>query len=258
MKRSLLAGATILALSGAAQATMFGPDDFGYIGQDSNGPGAITFNWQDITPGADLVAMGDDVSSLSSVIFAPVTLEVPFNFYGDVITSFVPTTNGYLTTDIDGDFGTEDLSPDWPLPVKPSAPTDGKRIYALHDDLEGKVYYDYRADAVHPTLGAIGASIFQWEGNYVDGDDVEFQVLLFNNGDILMQFLGGDPGSPNGQTATSGILNNGTYEVGLGINGGDNAPFPDDYAVLITLVPSPGAMGLLGVAGVAAARRRRR
>ena len=259
MQRSLLASATILALSGAAQATMFGPDAFGYVGQDSEGPGAISFNYQSIVPGGTLVAMGDDVSSLSSVNFAPVTLAVPFTFYGETVTSLVPSVNGYLTTDIDGDFGTEDLTPDWPLPQKPSAPTDGKRIYALHDDLEGSVYYAYDDMAIHPTLGSVGASIFQWEASYVEGEGpFSFQVLLFNNGDILMQFLGGDPGSPNGQTATTGILNNGMFDVGLGINGGNNDPFADDYAVLITQVPAPGAMGVLGVTGLAATRRRRR
>jgi hypothetical protein len=258
MNRGLLAGATLLALAGASQGATFGPDSYGYIGIDSQGKGGINFNWQDIVPGGTLVANGDDVSSISSALLAPVTLAVPFEFYGQAVSQFVPTTNGYLTTDLT-DTGLEDLTPDWPLPAEPSSPTDGKRIYVLHHDLEGQVYYQYNANAVHPTAGVLGASIFQWEVSYVDGEGpFSFQALLFNNGDMLMQFAGGDPGSPDGINPTTGIQNNGAFDVGLGINGGDEGdPLPDDYAVLITRIPTPGSLGLLGIAGVAALRRRR-
>ena len=256
MQRGLLVGSTMLALAASSQAAMFGPDDFGYFGIDSEGPDGIAFNYQSILPGGTLVASGDDNSSISSVNFQPVTLAVPFTFYGETFNQMVPTTNGYVTTDL-GDTGIEDLSPDWPLPAPPSSTTTGKRIYGLHDDLEGEVYYQYRGDAVHPLLGSLGASIFQWETSYVGGaGPFSFQVLLFNNGDILMQYLGGDPGSPNGQTATTGILNNDKFATGLGINGGNNNPYDGDYAVLI-LVPTPGAIGLLGAAGFVATRRRR-
>ncbi len=258
MKQRLLAGAAILALTATTQAAMFGPDGFGYIGFDSVGKGAIPFNYQSIVPGGTLVASGDDVSSISSVSNAPVTLAVPFTFYGETVTSMVPTTNGYITTNL-SETGFEDLTPDWPLPALPSSPTTGKRIYVLHQDLQGDVYYQYNANAQHPTDGTIGASIFQWEASYVDGQSFfSMQALLFDNGDILMQYLNGDPGSPFGDIGTTGILNNGAFDVGLGINGGQNQPNTAGYAVLITLVPTPGAFGLFGVMGVSAVRRRRR
>ncbi len=186
--------------------TMFaatgGPDDYGYTFTDSDELGGPDFEWIDITSTGDaIISSGDDTSS------GPVELGFPVVLYGEIQTHLVAGSNGYLSTDPE-EKGI-DATPDCPLPEPPS---DGRgtRLYALHDDLtlddsSAAVYYQYFKTSPHPH-SEMGVSIFTWHNLRFDGGSalpLNFQVLLFDDGDILFQY------------DTSGLTWGATSTVGL-------------------------------------------
>lgn len=162
--------------------------EFTYVETDA------TFNYVDISAIENRVVAGDDVA-------VPVELGAPFNLYGMTFNSLAVSENGYITTDL-ADNG-PDLSNDCPLPSDPSTPfnTTGARLYPLHDDLEADisqdatagVYYQYFpvSPVVTPRGVSTGVSIFQWRVDHFDANgavDLDFQALLFDNGEITYQY----------------------------------------------------------------------
>jgi hypothetical protein len=202
----------LLALAGgtspAARAAAGGPDGDGYTWRDSLEAGGPVFQWIEINAtGREVVRTGDNTSSItaaSSGIGETVKLDVPWMYREWHYSELVPTSNGYLTTNR-GDTGA-DFSPDCPLPATPSHTAGGAdaRLYVFHADLEiapdaggpsSGVYYQYFHDSPHPQATG-GVHVFEWHrmrrktGNTTP---FSFQVLLFDNGDILMQYLTGAP-----------------------------------------------------------------
>ncbi|MEM0897323.1 MAG: right-handed parallel beta-helix repeat-containing protein, partial [Verrucomicrobiota bacterium] len=194
------------------RATTGGPDNFGYTFIDSmehNGP---AFQWIDITAtGQEVISQGDDTASTSNVdgIGATVTLTFPFTFHGVTYESLSPTSNGYLSTDT-VEKG-QDASNDSTLPTPPSDGI-GARLYVFHDDLtldssNGKVYYQYLDHSGHPHSDC-GVSVFSWVDLRFAGGSalpLNFQALLFDNGDILYQY--NTSGLSFGTSVTVGIQN---------------------------------------------------
>jgi hypothetical protein len=199
----LICSITVFGHSTHVSAGTGGPDAFGYTYTDSNEPDGPVFDLIDITATGVLVASGDDVST------GPLTLGAPFSFYGVEYADLVAATNGYIS--VDPADGGPDLSNDCPIPAPPSTgATTGGRIYPLHDDMvaqgAGGVYYEYFADCPHPHEGG-GCSIFHYdEADHFGGaSPFDYEVILFDNGDIL--FLYG-PGNPElGSGSTTGIQN---------------------------------------------------
>ena len=204
----LLLCALGLALATPSRAATGGPDGDGYTWKDSLEAGGPVFQWIEINAsGREVVRSGDNTASTSpatSGIGETVKLDVPWMYREWHYSELVPTSNGYLTTNR-GDTGA-DFSPDCPLPATPSHKAVGPdaRLYVFHADLEiapdaggpsSGVYYQYFHDSPHPqTTG--GVHVFEWHrmrrktGNTTP---FSFQVLLFDNGDILTQYLTGAP-----------------------------------------------------------------
>ena len=161
------------------------------------------FDYIDISTTGTRVLSGDDTG-------VEVVLGSAFDVYGMNFTSVGVSTNGYITTDI-ADSGI-DWSNDCPLPTNPGSPaeTTGARIYPLHDDLDADlsqdpnagVFYEYFAvSPVEPPSGAMtGVSVFQWKVDHFNAAglaELDFQALLFDNGEIVYQYnvIGTEMGS---------------------------------------------------------------
>ena len=211
--------------------------DYGVIDSDHSGGIRLQarpdFVWIYITASGERVVGGG--GGLSSVhpqpdgIGGPVELPQPFPFYGEEITRIVPCSYGYLSTDLG-----EDGSDATPL-CPPAGPADGggARIYGFHAPLRvlDGVYFEYFELSPHP-YKACGVSIFSWEDvrSEVTGDRLSFQILLFDTGDILMQYAAGNSGMV--PDATIGIQDSGAKE-GLAFHcGGALNPLPAGSAVL--------------------------
>lgn len=248
----------VIVFARPATASTGGPDTFGYSFTDSTEPGGPAYSWVNIfNSGASVVIASDNVSSVSpppNGIGGPVTLGAPFPFYGTNYAQLVPSSNGYLTTDLN------DLGPDWSndgsLPTVLSSPAGslGARIYPLHDDLhldgpdknvDGTVLYQYFATSPHPHSNG-GVSVFTWNFVRFDGSSGNadltthfwFQTLLFNNGDIIYQYDTTPPGG--GSSSTTGIQSLGSNTVvpdhGLLYAANTGGSISGGLAVLITNV----------------------
>ena len=197
-----------LVLSEPARTATGGPDTDGYTWKDSLEAGGPVYQWIEINAtGREVVRAGDNTSSITAAtsgIGETVKLDVPWMYREWHYSELVPTSNGYLTTNR-GDSGA-DFSPDCPLPAAPSHTAGGPdaRLYVFHADLEiapdaggpsSGVYYQYFHDSPHPQATG-GVHVFEWHrmrrktGNTTP---FSFQVLLFDNGDILMQYPTGAP-----------------------------------------------------------------
>jgi len=177
--------------------------------QENYGEVSAAFSYIDISIPANLVLTGNDAA-------VEISLGATFPLYDMIFNSLVVSTNGYITTDVtDTGF---DLTNDCPLPSDPSEPlsTTGARIYALHDDLQADLLIDSSAEVFYkympvspvltPTGMLTGVSIFQWKVDHSDAivdSDLDFQALLFDNGEITYQY--NLIGSEMGSGATVGI-----------------------------------------------------
>jgi hypothetical protein len=189
---------------------------YGYIVTDQDDPGGPVYSFIFIEGlGLKVAGPGDDISSASPVaqggINSAVQLAEPFLFYGEGYSDLTPSSNGYISTATD-DLG-DDYTNDTHLPTIPSN-GGGGRIYPLHDDLvisdSGGIYYAYFYSSPHPH-GAVagGCHVFQWDNVYLFGGSpdrlFDFEVLLFDNGDILYQY--GLSLDPKADSATIGVQN---------------------------------------------------
>lgn len=211
----LLALGLALACPLPAKAATGGPDSFGYTWDDNPLLPPLyqssAFQWIDITTtGQVVINSGNNVSSNHPVlgIGSPVTLGRPFTYYGVTYSQLVPAVDGYLSTDLT-DAGADSTN-DCPLPKVPGN-GGGARIYGYHDDLSvgagGSVYYQYFPVCAQG-INRTGVSVFTWENvERVSnpGQVFDFQILLFDDGDILFQYRAG--ALSLGASATIGIQN---------------------------------------------------
>lgn len=226
----------------------------GYVATDQDDPGGPVYSFIFIeNTGLKVCGPGDDISSASPVanggINSSVQLAEPFLFYGEGFSDLTPSSNGYISTATD-DLG-DDYTNDTHLPTSPSN-GGGGRIYPLHDDFvispSGGIYYAYFYNSPHPH-GAVagGCHVFQWDNVYLFGGSpdriFDFEVLLFDNGDILYQY--GLSLDPKADSATIGIQNPAaTAGTSYAINDPAALPakpsgsqFYPSYAVLIAKPP---------------------
>ncbi|RMG63204.1 MAG: choice-of-anchor D domain-containing protein [Calditrichaeota bacterium] len=190
-----------------------GGDAFGHVWLDSDEPGGPAFSWVDLSDGS-----GTEISfSSSNAISNPIDLGFDFALYDQAYHQLRVCTNGWLS------FTTFSVSfNNVPLP-NPLAPRT--LIAPLWDNLEiqsdSKVLYRKDPDRF----------IVQWNRVYSagGGGPYTFQVILFQDGDVVLQYLqlnNPDPGY------TIGIQN----EAGTdGFTVAHNQPYAhDSLAVLIT------------------------
>lgn len=210
-----------------------GPDGFGYVYIDSNEPGGPTFQWVELNATGTSVLLGDDVLSSSF----PIGFSFPF--YGVGQSTFQVSSNGFIT------FGgvSSDLGNDCPMP----ATAGNTGVIGLNwDDLDpgdtsDPVWYQSFAAGACPWGGYAGAClVVEFEGfcHYPGGGACAsagtFEAILFDNGEIVLQFL--DPGAELGSGATTGISNQ-SGTIGL-TYGCDGTYLAANLAVLFTLPPS--------------------
>jgi hypothetical protein len=149
-----------------------GPDAFGYAFIDSDEPGGPVFAWRDIRAiGRTAILTGDDVFS------AAIPLGFAFPFYGRSFSSVHISSNGYLTfADIEAPYENQPL----PSPGVPSA-----LIAGFWDDLY--------VPGLQNVLWLAEPHVFtvQYQGvlRMNGGGPYTFQIVLFDSGDILFQYL---------------------------------------------------------------------
>ncbi len=198
MKKSiislLLLGSLLCFVPGTAQAITLPPYDFnyGYIdSDDSRGPG---YTWIDISAtGIRVANSGDDWAA------GPYNFGFYFPFFGNYYNGFYVSSNGLIT--FGG--GSTDFSND----CIPNSNTPNNMIAVLWDDLAvdgapSGIYYQYFADCPHPDFLHRSCMVISWHQVRHLGSGVlfNFQAILFDNGDILMQFGPGNPEYGSGST----------------------------------------------------------
>ncbi len=195
-----------------------GPDAFGYIWRDSDGPGGPRFNWVDIRSVGTLIT---GWSPSADDGYVQITLPFPFPFYGNSYTNAFVGTNGYIS------FG-EGYSV-YSNTAIPTTATPNNALYAWWDDLNlttsGTVHYYHD--------GAHGRFIIQYTNvphyGTTEPGLYTFQIIIKRDGDILYQYLSMQQTL---NSATIGIENaNGTIALQVVYNA---AYMHDSLAILFT------------------------
>ncbi len=151
----------------------------------------VPYKYIDIQGTGQFLGMGDDVAFT-------VDLNVYFPLFGTYYKQLRIASNGYITTAL-SDNG-PDLSNDCPLPSVYSTGS-GDRLYPHHDDLDILIgmfaQYFPHSPYPHPNGNTMGSHVIQWVGNHFLGGPVDFQAILFDNGDVIYQYktTGGEFGA---------------------------------------------------------------
>lgn len=171
-----------------------GPDGFGYTGE------AVDFAW------IELRGNGTPVPGLTDDSFAgPYPIGFAFPFYGVNRSQFYVSSNGFLSFDS----GSSDYTNDCPLP-NGTAPNN--IVAPMWDDLypnyaTGGVYYRTFSSCPIGSGKCLVVEYDNWahccSASNIAGT---FEVVLFENGSVLVQVL--DGGSEEGAGSTTGIEGN--------------------------------------------------
>ena len=177
-----------------------GPNGFGYLGEE------IVFDWVDIESSGTAVYLDDDDHD------GPFPIGFRFDFYGDKFTDFYIQSNGAIS------FANEHVTLKNRCPLPTSA---YDTLIALYwDDLDpgntsDAVYYE----TLDPCpVGSGACLVVQFENfhHYPGGGAIAgtFEAILFDNGEIIIQFE--DVGNEKGSGSTTGIeAANGGADWGL-------------------------------------------
>jgi hypothetical protein len=215
---AFLLPALILALGGnlgnsfAVFSKGGGPDNFGYMWDDSN-----SYVWQDASAGVDTGLEGDD--SWSEAI--PIGFSFPF--YENTYTEVYLSTNGFLTFDV--------VNTDYPLYVNKPIPNTGlpndyiapfwEDLYVGGEQNAGRVFYQMAGEVGSRYLIVEWQNI-TWSGNFEPL--LTFEAILYEDGNICFQYadLNG-----NLETAVIGI------EDRDGVDGIQYLPDPPGIGALV-------------------------
>lgn len=189
----------------SAEATG-GPDDFGYVFADNaEAPCAGTYSFVDIsTTGSSSGLAGVDDGHAG-----PFPFGFSFNFYGTGYNDFYVGTNGVVFF-VDTYLGLGNVCP------LPATNSYGVQTYIApyHDDLvvqaNGEIYYQTFASCPVGAGGGQCTVVQFYNASDFGGADsnMDFQVVLFANGTVILQYdqpVNGDPTQTNGASATVGI-----------------------------------------------------
>ena len=150
-----------------------GPDNFGYTWDDS-----VAFSWIDATDGTDTGMSGDSWGQG----VGPISLPFPFKFYEHTYNELYIAASGYISfTEQNGDVYF------FALP-SPAPPNNIIAPYAVPLSLSntgptGRVYYKSGGTAPNRYFVVEWYQVSDWDdGNYT------FEVVLYENGDIVFQY----------------------------------------------------------------------
>ncbi len=222
---------------------MKGPDAYGYYLIDNELPRGPQFNWIEPTDStANVVTKGkskpdkggNSINSWDDDYFI-VPLPFSFTFYGNAYDTAYVSTNGYIA--FSG--GRYTALGNIAIP-NPSTPNDF--IAPFWDDLK---FYDNDSARLDTVSGVTQDGVHYFVIEYENvahygrqGEVMDFEVILYENGDILVQYGSlGDGVYNDGSSATVGIENaDGTIGLQYLYNG-DPLTLHDSLAVLFTLSP---------------------
>ncbi|RLB64727.1 MAG: hypothetical protein DRH04_11205, partial [Deltaproteobacteria bacterium] len=187
-----------------------GPDGYGYTFVDSDDPsGAVDFEWIDAT------ALGTQLSYVSFGDDRWETVDLPFSFpfYNMHIESLWVCSNGFLSTDFF--YGSYSNTP---LPIDMAngfiggfwtdlSPQDGNGVW-YYEDPDGQFV------------------VFQWDNvpHYGSGGPYTFEIILYANGDIKMQYLSVAPPLDDFTIGIQGDYGNNDFYLQYACDGEPTAP----------------------------------
>ncbi|MGC8873981.1 MAG: M28 family peptidase [Chloroflexia bacterium] len=206
-----------------------GPDGFGYTGEE------VELKW------IELRGNGTPVPGLTDDSYAgPFPIGFPFPFYGVNRNSFYVSSNGFLTFD----FGSSDYTNDCPLP---NGNSPNNLVALMWDDLypnyaSGGVYYRTFASCPVGSGKCLVVEYDNWAHCCTPTNIAgTFEVVLFENGSVLVQVL--DGGSEEGAGSTTGIEgNNVAADHGLTYACDTPGSLPDGLAVCTVYSGSAGCV----------------
>ncbi|UCE65455.1 MAG: carboxypeptidase regulatory-like domain-containing protein, partial [Candidatus Zixiibacteriota bacterium] len=178
-----------------------GPDTYGYEWFDnlSSDPLAPTYSWIELTTSPTADTIGTGLGTLGH--FA---LGFRFPFYGSLYDSVYVNGHGYLT------FGGTYSHPSNDCPLPSSTSPYNPLIAGFWDNGYPSQYYD--GATIMETFGTSPDmyAVIQYHNYHVTTPAVytlEWEIILHENGDIVIQFADADEDSPYGlgQSATTGI-----------------------------------------------------
>lgn len=187
-----------------------GNDAIGYRVIDSNAFGGPPFQW------VEIAGTGTSLDLNLSQNIGPLPLGFSFNYYGANHTNAWMCDNGWLSLGNTAQ-SDSDASNDCTIPSKQGS---GNLIAAMWDSLtwdgagtDATAYAQSFPAGQCPYAGYDGACfVAEWAGIYhvtdsviPSDDDATFEIILFDNGDILVQIL--DASNEFGSSSTTGIEN---------------------------------------------------
>ncbi|MEO0072303.1 MAG: hypothetical protein ABIK10_02520 [candidate division WOR-3 bacterium] len=187
----------------------------GYAWIDSDTTTGPDYNWYEVTNAYQLLDYGDDT------VFAAPLLPFDFPFYDTTYRTVYISTNGFLGF-------SSDLLATPENDTIPSTTLPNGAIYAFWDDLV--LPADRTAKIYYQDLGAPPNRfrVITWHNilrkNTQDTCRLNFQVILYENGDIVYQYknlVTGETWADYGKSATVGIENSDGTSGLLYLYGGD-------------------------------------
>ena len=168
----------VLQIKPASQAPTAtgGPDEYGYTWDDS-----VPVNWIEGTTETGLSGSGDYVG--------PISLGFSFNYYENSYTDLYITSSGYIS------FDSEDLWNEQERIPSPATPNDVIAPYWAPLDVNsatstGHIYYRKGGVAPNRWFAVEWDHVNGAQPEDIGGDDTfTFEVVLYENGDILFQYL---------------------------------------------------------------------
>jgi hypothetical protein len=171
-----------IELNGIPAKGRGGADQFGYAWIDSDEPDGPDYEWVDIsTIGTDVTGLGDNDAT------GAIPIGFDFEFYGDSYSELYISSNGLVTF---GAPGSEAANTDLPDATAPN-----NLLAVFWDDLDpsigGNIYYHY--DEIDERFIASYEGVPFKHLSFGSGS-LNFQVLLYSNGDIVFQYGVMNPG----------------------------------------------------------------
>ena len=156
-----------------------GPDDFGYYWKDNNDPGGPVFDYIDIsTTGSEITGITNDN------YVGPFSVGFSFPFYDNYYDEFYVSSNGLIT------FGGSFSNPvNSPIPI---ADGNNNFIAWCWDDLQqktgGQVFYQQFDEYT-----VIQFKDYAQNGTFTIRYVINAEIIIYKNGDILIQYLDHTP-----------------------------------------------------------------